>query len=119
MIEGICHCGQVTFTFEADPDWLTSCNCSICRRLGTIWGHGSTEDIVVSAPEDGLISYSWRDGNIAFHTCKICGVTTHWSGIKGDSIGKLAVNCALADPEALSRYKIRQFDGAVTWSFID
>src|SRR5688572_27281889 len=33
MIRASCHCGAVTIDLAARPERLTSCNCSICRRL--------------------------------------------------------------------------------------
>lgn len=39
MIEGSCHCGNVKFTVTERPKWLTSCNCSICRRHAALWAH--------------------------------------------------------------------------------
>jgi len=39
MIEASCHCGAVRFAVEAAPDDVNDCNCSICRRYGTLWGY--------------------------------------------------------------------------------
>jgi hypothetical protein len=32
-IDGRCHCGQVTFEAEADPDTTTICNCTDCQAM--------------------------------------------------------------------------------------
>ena len=32
-IDGGCHCGQITFAAEVDPDALTICHCTDCQRL--------------------------------------------------------------------------------------
>ncbi len=34
-----CHCGNIKLFPEAPPGSLTSCNCSICRRLGALWAY--------------------------------------------------------------------------------
>jgi hypothetical protein len=32
-VEGTCHCGQITFTAEIDPDAVRICHCTDCQRL--------------------------------------------------------------------------------------
>lgn len=32
-IDGRCHCGQVTFEAEADPDTTTVCHCTDCQTM--------------------------------------------------------------------------------------
>ena len=34
--EGSCHCGKVRYTVETDLARVIECNCSICRRTGTL-----------------------------------------------------------------------------------
>ncbi len=116
-IKGACHCGAVTF--EADPKdrFLVTCNCSICRKLGTIWLHSPPAAAQVNAPEGSTITYIWGDKELAFHSCKRCGCTTHWASLTGN--GQLAVNIRLADPAATRDMPLRHFDGADSWEFLD
>ena len=39
MIEASCHCGAIQFAVETAPAKVNDCNCSICRRYGTLWGY--------------------------------------------------------------------------------
>src|SRR5678815_4444002 len=39
MIQGCCHCGEVRWTFEGQPDGATICNCTVCRRYGVLWAY--------------------------------------------------------------------------------
>ena len=39
MLTGSCHCGTVKIQVPRKPRSLTSCNCSICRRHGGIFGY--------------------------------------------------------------------------------
>ena len=32
-IDGNCHCGQITFEAEVDPESVTICHCTDCQRL--------------------------------------------------------------------------------------
>ncbi|KAB7615890.1 GFA family protein [Amylibacter sp. SFDW26] len=94
------------------------CNCSICIRLGTIWGYSLIENVTIKSPPDGTIAYSRDQKNIAFHSCKNCGCTTHWEHLKPKADSKMAFNLRLSDPAILNSIRIRRFDGADTWSFI-
>lgn len=35
---GSCHCGAVAFEVEGEIQSVLSCNCSICRRKGSLDG---------------------------------------------------------------------------------
>lgn len=51
MIEGVCLCGAVRWSFDGVPDSATACNCSACRRYGTLWAYDyENERIKVSGP---------------------------------------------------------------------
>jgi hypothetical protein len=51
MIEGSCHCGAVRWSFEGVPEAATACNCTVCRRYGTLWAYDyEAEGIKVSGP---------------------------------------------------------------------
>ena len=118
-IKGTCHCGAVSYEMTSQPRFAVACNCSICRRLGTVWGHGSGENIKISCEPGATISYSHGDKDLAFHTCKVCGSTTHWEGVQGDAKGRMAINLTLADPGTIEKIGKRHFDGADTWTFLD
>lgn len=120
MIRGSCHCGAVSFELAADPKWLTECNCSICRRLGTLWAHATIDDIKITCREGATLAYVWGDQMLAFHTCKTCGCTTHWENLHPEGPDtRMAVNGRMADPADVRDLPVRRFDGAETWQFLD
>lgn len=118
-ITGACHCGAVSYEMKVQPRFAVDCNCSICRSLGTVWGHGEAGDITVTAAPNATLSYSRGDKELAFHTCRTCGATTHWAAIRGDAKGRMAVNLRLAEPGTIEAIGHRHFDGADTWTFLD
>lgn len=118
-ITGTCHCGAVAFELRTAPRHAVACNCSICRRLGAVWGHGDARDITITAAPEATIRYSHGDKEIAFHTCRTCGATTHWEGIAGQGKERMAVNLRLAEPGTIEAIGLRHFDGADTWTFLD
>ena len=115
MIEASCHCGAVRLEVAAAPTQLTSCNCSICRRLGTLWSYYPVADVRVSG---ATATYRWGDKELDFHRCQTCGCVTHWSAVSGSG-ERMGVNALLMDAKVVAAARVRRFDGADTWKFLD
>jgi hypothetical protein len=117
MIQGSCHCGAVTIEVAAPPTQVTSCNCSICRRLGTLWAYYPPRDIRVTGP---TATYGWGDRTIDFHRCVACGCTTHWAPRENRSRDRMGINARLLAPEVLAAARVRRLDGASDdWKYLD
>lgn len=114
-----CHCGNVTFELKHKPDFLVSCNCSICSKYATLWTHVNPKDVVLTQAENATLAYLTGDKNLEFHTCKTCGCTTHWQSVASQTEPRMAVNMRMLAPEDLESYRIRHFDGADKWEFLD
>jgi hypothetical protein len=117
MIEASCHCGAVKLEVEVEvaPTELTSCNCSICRRLGTLWCYYAPAQVRVVGT---TATYRWGDKTLDLHRCTSCGCVTHWSAI-GPASERMGVNARLMEPAIVEAARIRRFDGADTWEFLD
>ena len=115
MIKGSCHCGTVTFEILEQPEFVVTCNCSICRKLNTSWSHSDRTKTTLNAPEGSTHTYSWGE-HLVFHTCKTCGCTTHWMAVDKS---RYAVNCQLASEADMEEIRVRRFDGADSWEFLD
>jgi hypothetical protein len=48
-VHGSCHCGQITYQAEVDPDRVGLCNCTDCQMLT-----GSAFRVTVAAPSAGF-----------------------------------------------------------------
>jgi len=116
MIEGSCHCGNVQFSITEDPKKLVECNCSICRRIAALWGHLPAASVTVSGK---TFAYTHGDKTMEFHICGECGCTTHWSSVKEMKDQIVAVNFRMCDPADVANFRIRKFDGADSWKFLD
>ena len=116
MIEGACHCGRVSWKFDGMPDSATACNCTVCRRYGTLWAYDfDGERIHVRGPTR---AYSWGEGGIGFHFCEHCGNLAYWRAVKPREDGRcrIAVNLRLAlNPDLVAAISIRHLDGLNTW----
>jgi len=83
MVRAACHCGAVRITMEPGPSWVLDCNCSICRRYGTLWAY--SWDFIASRALDAKLiqgaeaveTYLWNGRGIGFCRCKHCGCVTH------------------------------------------
>ena len=93
-IGGSCHCGAVRLTVPAPPDWVASCNCSICRKLGTLIAYYPDDDAV--RIEGDTRAYIWGDRMIGLHHCPVCACSTHWRTL-GEDFGRMGVNARLLD----------------------
>jgi len=129
MIEASCHCGAVKIALPTVPGAVTDCNCSICRRLGALWAYYRPADVEVTAAATATAAYAWGDRSLAFHHCTTCGCTTHWAGIDPSGAihpagidpksGRMGVNARLLAPADRAAAKVRKFDGADTWRYLD
>ena len=120
MIAGRCHCGAVHWEFDAVPDKLTDCNCSICRRIAGLWAYGTLNTVSVKAAPDATITYVHGDRMLAFHSCRTCGCTTHWRALAPENgEWRIAVNMRMAEPADYADVRVRHFDGADSWTFLD
>ena len=113
MVEASCHCGAVRFSLKSAPEEVTDCNCSIFRRLGTLWAYYQPSEVTFTPAKPATDAYSWGDDRaIEFHSCKICGCTTHWQNIDAANANRMDVNARLLGPSVLKRARVRKFDGA-------
>jgi hypothetical protein len=117
-MEATCHCGAVRFEVARPPENVYDCNCSICRRLGTLWAYYRPDEVRRVRGPDSTRSYRWGPGDIEFHTCATCGCTTHWqAAVNADAARKMGINARLMDELDRSTIHVRRIDGAGTGVF--
>jgi hypothetical protein len=116
MLQAVCHCGAVRLS-APPPGEVTVCNCSICRRSGARWAYYQPRDVRLPAA-GSTQPYVWGDRMLAFHRCKSCGCLTHWQSLDG-RLRKMGVNARMMDGLDWSQVRIRHFDGAETWAYLE
>jgi hypothetical protein len=119
MLSASCHCGAVQFSVPRRPKTLTNCNCSICRRIGGLWAYYKVSEVKVAGHPENTSEYIWGDKTLRIVRCKACGVTTRWEPLVVNPDSKMGVNARNFAPEALGQVRVRPFDGADTWKFLD
>lgn len=119
MLRATCHCGAVALTLPRAPEKVTNCNCSICRRYGTLWGYFDSSEVGVEAPPGATQEYLHGARSIAFVRCSRCGCVTHWRPIAGRrKSARMGVNIRLFDPREIGPVVIRLLDGADTEEYV-
>lgn len=74
-----CHCGAVELEIDL-PDGIVDprrCDCSICRRKGTVMASAFLSDIRVVKGEDVLTLYQFNTHKAQHYFCSVCGIYTH------------------------------------------
>ncbi len=114
-VEASCHCGAVTLRLPHPPMRVRHCNCSLCRRYGTLWAYYTLDSIDVSGSES-TETYAWGDKNVDFYRCRTCGCVTHWlpRNTNRDTVG---VNARLLEPALLEAADVEYRDAAGTGLF--
>jgi len=112
--QGSCHCGRVAFEVDvASIDSAMSCNCSLCRRRGTLLAFAPREQLRLRTPESDQATYTFNRHVIQHHFCPTCGIATYGEAVdprSGKPMAAINVRC-LPDLD-LDALKIDHFDGA-------
>jgi hypothetical protein len=109
---GGCQCGAVRYEVDADLDKTITCNCSRCRKLGSILAFSPATAFTLLKGEDQLTEYLFNKEQVSHLFCKICGIQSFARGKMPDGTATAAINVRCldgVDPDALTPYK---HDGA-------
>ena len=110
VIEGSCHCGAVQWRFRGVPESCTACNCTVCRRYGTLWAYDFENEGIHTS---GATKTYVRGKTIGFHFCPECGCVAYWRALEVNEEGRrrMAVNLRLTEPAPIASVPIDHFDG--------
>ncbi len=114
MLTGNCHCNLVSWTFDGTPDSATACNCTLCRRYGTLWIYDyEGERITLSGPTSIYTRKGKADPALEIRFCATCACVVAWRGLRLDAEGRrrCAVNLRLSEPGPIANIPIDHFDG--------
>ena len=79
LIEGACHCRNITFTLSWEPSPqripARACGCSFCRKHGGVWTSNPNGSLTVSVNDSAQVSrYAFGTATAEFHVYTACGV---------------------------------------------
>jgi hypothetical protein len=119
MHQGACHCGAVRLTLPSTPNVATACNCSLCRRIGGPWVYFEYGTVTIECDPGSTEAYVQGDRTLRTIRCRSCGCVTHWEPIEAVPGAKHGVNLGNFDPQLIASVRVRKFDGADTWTFLE
>jgi len=119
MLEASCHCGAVRLAVPSSPEFMIECNCSLCRRNAALWAFYEADAVQVSGHPEHTAAYVWGDRTIRTIHCRMCGCVTHWEPIRPKPNAKLSVNMRMFEPTEIEGVRVRKFDGADSWQYVD
>jgi hypothetical protein len=110
VLEGSCHCGAVQWRFDGMPESVTACNCTVCRRYGTLWIYDYVGERIHVTGETRAYT---RGKAVSFNFCPNCACVVSWCGLRVEEDGRrrIAVNLRLTEPGPVAHLPIDHFDG--------
>jgi hypothetical protein len=109
--KGSCHCGAVAYEATTDLAQVISCNCSRCRRLGSLLTFVGKDQFNLLSGESALADYRFNTKQIAHLFCKTCGIEPFARGKKPDGSEMVAVNVRCLDGVEPDQLTPTKFDG--------
>ena len=108
---GGCQCGKVRYQVKVDLGApVTSCNCSMCGRAGTLLTFVPAGQFTLLSGEDSLTDYLFNHHAIHHLFCKVCGIKSFARGTGKDG-PTVAINARCLDGVEVADLKINHFDG--------
>lgn len=110
---GSCHCGRIAFTLEGEVSEAIDCNCSMCRRRGSLLAFFPREALTLTSKEGDYGTYRFNTEKIAHHFCQTCGVSPFSEAIHPKTgVPTVAVNVRCLPDVDIAALDIKQVDGA-------
>ena len=90
-----CHCGSVEIEVNVPSQFkkLMRCNCSLCKRKGTIMTMVGPEDLKIIRGKDYLKLYQYHSKTAKHYFCKNCGIYTHHNPRSNPAMYGINVAC--------------------------
>lgn len=110
---GSCQCGKVTFDVDTQIDKVISCNCSRCRRLGSLLAFADKDKFTLKSGKDALTEYLFNKHAIHHFFCATCGIEPFAEAVNPKT-GKptMAVNVRCLEGVDPTKFEVMEFDGA-------
>jgi hypothetical protein len=109
---GSCHCGRIAFEVDGDIDSALDCNCSICRRRGSLLWFVPAERFRLLTPAADASTYTFNQHHIQHRFCPTCGIHPYGEGTDPKGQRMTAINLRCVDGVDLKSVPRQEFDGA-------
>ena len=109
-----CHCGEVEIQVDLkkEIDQLKRCNCSMCKRKGTMVTTINKQDLKIIKGAKKIKTYQFKTNVAKHHFCSECGIHTHNLRRADPNTYGINVGCLNGITEdELFKFKVRINDG--------
>ncbi|MEJ6023351.1 GFA family protein [Ramlibacter sp. PS4R-6] len=110
---GSCHCGKVAYEVEGEIDSAMACNCSMCRRKGSLLWFVTKDKFTLKTPDGNASTYLFNKHKIRHRFCPVCGIHPYAEAVNpktGAPTAAINIRCLEGvDPD---KVKVTHFDGA-------
>jgi|TARA_B100001094_G_C17688635_1_gene556991 hypothetical protein len=90
-----CHCGEVEaeINITGNLEKVLRCNCSMCKRKGTIMSMVKNENFKITKGKDKLKIYQFHTKVAKHFFCSNCGIYTHHNPRSNPALTGFNVGC--------------------------
>lgn len=113
-MKGTCLCGGVAVIVPSKPEYMNSCDCSACFRLGSLTGYYSPDEVRIEGETSSFVR-SDIDPWIAFLFCPTCSANVGWTALRPLKPPRMGVSMRLFDPDELVGVPVR-FPNGREWN---
>jgi hypothetical protein len=111
LYQGSCHCGALAFEAEGELHEALECNCSLCRRKGSLLWFVPRQQLRLLTPPENMRTYTFNRHAIQHHFCPTCGIHPFGESTTPDGKTMAAVNVRCLDGVNLASLHINHYDG--------
>ncbi|WP_137174239.1 GFA family protein [Massilia sp. HP4] len=112
LYQGSCHCGAVAFEVEGEIDGALACNCSMCRRKGSLLWFVARDQLLLRTPDDAAATYTFNKHVIKHRFCPRCGIHPYGEGVDPKGNAMAAINLRCVDGVDLDQVPVHHHNGA-------
>lgn len=112
LYQGSCHCGAVAFEVEGEIDGALACNCSMCRRKGSLLWFVARDQLRLRTPDEAAATYTFNKHVIKHRFCPTCGIHPYGEGVDPKGNAMAAVNLRCVDGVDLDQVPVQHYNGA-------
>ena len=105
-----CHCGEIEIqiNLKKEINELMRCNCSMCKRKGTMVATINKKDLKVVKGQDKIKTYQFNTNVAKHHFCSECG--THSDNLRRSDTNTFGFNVGCIDEIEPNRlFKLKTF----------
>ena len=109
--KGSCHCGKISLEVEGELTGAMACNCSMCRRKGSLLWFVPRDQMRLITPENNIGTYTFNKHVIKHRFCPACGIHPFGEGVDPKGNRMAAINIRCLNGIDLEAVPVQQFDG--------